>query len=421
MNFKPLSVGDLVFEIKSSLESRFRQVVVEGEVSNISKTVAGHIYFTLSDQRASLSCALFRGDAMRNSSVVRKLKDGDHIVVTGSIGVYAKRGVFQVVAKRIAPAGKGNLALQFELLKEKLAKQGFFDASNKKPIPKFPKRIAVITAPYGAALQDFLKVFKRRSLWCDVVIVPAIVQGESSARSLTEALLRAQELEDIDVIVLTRGGGAMEDLWSLNDEKLIEHIYECHIPVISAVGHQVDTTLSDYAADLRLETPSAAAEYLSQPHTEIMRQLDGLGQMLKSFLYKHQSDIQKRLERINPVNLARGIQMRINEFKYRLSRIDLARNEELYLGLQDKEMRASELLERAKNALEQKLEKSKNRVDLSGQLLRSIDPKNVLNRGYSYVQSESGVIAKMSDYDKLDSSETFTIHFSDGKGKAKKV
>ena len=152
-----------------------------------------------------------------------------------------------------------------------------------------------------------------------------------------------------------------------------------------------------------------------------MRQLDGLGQMLKSFLYKHQSDIQKRLERINPVNLARGIQMRINEFKYRLSRIDLARNEELYLGLQDKEMRASELLERAKNALEQKLEKSKNRVDLSGQLLRSIDPKNVLNRGYSYVQSESGVIAKMSDYDKLDSSETFTIHFSDGKGKAKKV
>ncbi|MEX1099239.1 MAG: exodeoxyribonuclease VII large subunit, partial [Bacteriovoracaceae bacterium] len=251
MSLKTLTVADLVFGIKSNLESQFRQVLVEGEVSNISRTVAGHVYFTLSDERACVSCALFRADALRNA-IIRKIKAGDRILVVGSLGVYAKRGVFQIVAKRLSPAGKGNLAFQFELLKEKFSKLGYFDAQIKQTVPKFPKRIALITAPYGAALQDFLKVMKRRSLWHDIVIVPAVVQGEESPASVVEALKNAQALKDVDVIVLTRGGGAMEDLWSFNHESVVEQIHQCEIPVISAIGHEVDTTLADFVADLRL-------------------------------------------------------------------------------------------------------------------------------------------------------------------------
>lgn len=421
MNFKPISVADLVYSVKSTLETEFRQITVEGEISNISKTVAGHIYFTLSDDRASVSCALFRGDAMRNGAV-RSMKDGDKIIVVGSIGVYAKRGVFQVIAKRVSPAGKGNLALQFELLREKFSKKGYFDASLKKTIPKYPKKIGVITAPYGAALQDFLNVMKRRSLWHHITIIPAVVQGEESAPSLVKAIENALAIGDVDVIVLTRGGGAMEDLWSFNDEKLIEAIYECPIPIISAVGHQVDTTLSDYAADLRMETPSAAAEYLSQPHTEIKRRLDGLGEKIKGMLFKHQHDIQKRLEKINPLNLLRGLQMRLKDCGHRLSRIELLKNKEIYLGLNDKDIQTAELLERAKNALDRKFEQARDRLGTSAQVMNAIDPNNVLKRGYSYVQCEKGtVVANLKDYVKLNKDESLIIHFSDGQGKAKKA
>lgn len=421
MNMRPSSVAQLVFDIKSNLENRYRQVAVEGEVSNVSKTVAGHIYFTLSDDRACVSCALFRGDAMRNAAA-RRMKDGDRIIVAGSVGVYAKRGVFQIIAKRIAPAGQGNLALQFELLKEKFSKMGYFDASVKKPIPKFPGKIGVVTAPHGAALQDFLKVMKRRSLWHNIVIVPAVVQGESSAPSLVEALKKAQKIEGVEVVVVTRGGGAMEDLWSFNHEKVVEAIYECPVPVISAVGHQVDTTLSDYVADLRLETPSAAAEFLSQPHTEIKSRLEGLGQAIKGLLYRHQHSIQKRLERINPVHLARGLQMRLAEFRHRLGRMDFEGNKERWLGLADKEMQASDLLERSLKAMEKSAESSRNRLGAIEHVLSAIDPKNVLKRGYSYVSDEEGrVLAKLSDYDKLNKNDKIQIHFADGSGDAKKA
>lgn len=421
MSLSPSSVSQLVFDVKSCLESRYRQVLVEGEISNISKTVAGHVYFSLSDEKACVKCALFRGDAMRNVAA-RKMKDGDRIIVAGSVGVYAKRGVFQVVAKRISPAGRGDLAFQFELLKEKLSKKGYFDASAKKTLPKFPGKIAVITAPYGAALQDFLNVMKRRSLWHHIVIVPAVVQGEASAASLVKAMRAVQEMDDVDVILLTRGGGAMEDLWSFNDERLIEEIYNCPIPVISAVGHQVDNTLSDFAADLRMETPSAAAEFLSQPHTQIRKRLSGSGRNLKGLLYRHQHEVQKRLARINPANLARGLQMRLAEFKHRLGRVELLKNQERYLGLADKEMLASDALERGRLALERILESSSNRLEMSGQVLRPLNPENTLKRGYCYVESgEKRVIAKHSEYDKLKKNESVKIHFADGVGGAKKI
>src|SRR5690606_12931867 len=209
---------------------------------------------------------------MRNP-LIRNLKNGDKIVVVGPISVYQKRGSFQLLAKRIFPAGEGQLKLQYERLKARLSQEGLFDIEKKKPIPKFPRRIAVITAEHGAALQDFLNVMERRSLWMDILIIPALVQGDGAPRSLLNALKKAESIEGVDVIVLTRGGGSIEDLWGFNDENLVRAIDNCTIPVISAVGHQVDFTLCDYVSDHRSETPTAAAEILSQPQTELNSRL----------------------------------------------------------------------------------------------------------------------------------------------------
>lgn len=203
-----LSVSQLVNNVKQILEGEFRFLKVEGEISNLSSSSAGHYYLTLSDRDSSISCALFRGDALRNPEV-RKLKDGDKVIVTGSIGVYSKRGTFQVIIKTIAPSGKGDLMAQFELLKKKLASEGLFDLENKTPLPKLPKRVAVITAKGAAALQDFLNVFERRSLWMDILLVPSLVQGDQAPKELVNALKRVikyhLEGNPIDVVVLTRG------------------------------------------------------------------------------------------------------------------------------------------------------------------------------------------------------------------------
>lgn len=273
MGIHVASVSDLVSSIKECLEEEFHEVMVQGEVTNLSPSSAGHWYFTLSDENASLSCALFKGDALRNP-LIRNLKNGDKIILSGPLSVYLKKGSFQMLVRRLVPAGEGQLKLQFERLKAKLSEEGLFDLERKKKLPLFPKRIAVITAEHGAALQDFINVMKRRTLWLNLVIIPALVQGEGAPKSLIQALEKAEGLRDIDVIVLTRGGGSLEDLWAFNDENLIRRIHHCPIPVISAVGHQVDFTLCDYVADHRSETPTAAAETLSQPQTELQARMN---------------------------------------------------------------------------------------------------------------------------------------------------
>lgn len=415
MSQKPQSVGELVNDIKLTLESQYRQVLVRGEISNISRTVAGHVYFTISDNEASASVALFRADALRNSVVMRKLKDGDAVILAGGIGVYGKRGVFQIICKRVMPEGKGGLSLQFELLKSKLAAKGYFDASSKAAVPKMPKKIALITAPYGAALQDFLKIIKRRSLWIDLVIVPAIVQGNESASSVINAINKVEEVGGIDVIVITRGGGAMEDLWSFNDERLIERAWKCRIPIISAIGHEVDYTLLDYVADLRLETPSAAAEYLSQAHTEIFHRLENYSHKLRSLLYRHQRDIQNRLQRVHPRNMLSKLESLLSSSKMRLERQRLLERKDLWLRVTDKEMLIGDLLERAKRSLDYGLKEQERKLKSMDQLLSSINPSNVLKRGFAYLEDPSGrVIATTGEYDKLE-NDKLIVHFFDGK------
>lgn len=415
------TVSDLVNHIKDVLEGEFHEVMVQGEVTNLSPSSAGHWYFTLSDENACISCALFKMDAMRNP-FIRTLKNGDKIVVLGPLSVYPKRGSFQILAKRIMPAGEGQLKLQFERLKAKLAGEGLFDLETKKALPVFPKRIAVITAPHGAALQDFLNVMKRRTLWHDIVIIPALVQGADSPRSLLSALKKAEALPGIDVIVLTRGGGSLEDLWSFNDESLVRAIHECAIPVISAVGHQVDYSLCDYVADHRAETPTAAAETLSQPQTELEKRLIFCQSHLRSELFKRKQSVELWIQRLHPREILGLIHEKVKNSHKALSEIRLRdRAHELTLH-HERSQELDELIMRMKHRMEVRIGDVKGEMKRLEQVMSALDPSKVLTRGYSYVESEQGVVlSTLKDFDKLPVEAVFGIRFQDGTGKVKKV
>lgn len=420
MGFDAASVSDLVGSIKNALEDQFQEVMVQGEVTNLSPSGAGHWYFTLSDENASISCALFKGDALRNP-LIRNLKDGDKIVIVGPISVYAKRGTFQLLAKRIFPAGEGQLKLQYERLKARLSQEGLFDIERKKAIPLFPKRIAVITAEHGAALQDFLNVMKRRSLWLDILIVPALVQGDAAPRSLLSALKKAEALNDIDVIVMTRGGGSMEDLWAFNDEHLIRAIADCKIPVISAVGHQVDFTLCDYVSDHRSETPTAAAETLSQPQTELKSRLVFCQTHLKSDLFKLYQHVQLMTQKFHPRELLNLMRTKIHEAEKRLSEIHLKNRAAELIGLPEASQRVDESILKLTHAMDMNSRGLSDKLTRLEQVMSALNPSSVLNRGYSYVQTSEGkVVTTVKEFEKIKKGTKIDIILHDGKGSALK-
>ena len=420
MGFEAASVSDLVGSIKTTLEDQFQEVMVQGEVTNLSPSGAGHWYFTLSDENASISCALFKGDALRNP-LIRNLKDGDKIVIVGPISVYSKRGTFQLLAKRIFPAGEGQLKLQYERLKARLSQEGLFDIERKKAVPLFPKRVAVITAEHGAALQDFLNVMKRRSLWLDILIVPALVQGDGAPRSLLSALKKAEAQSDIDVIVLTRGGGSMEDLWAFNDEHLIRAIADCKIPVISAVGHQVDFTLCDYVSDHRSETPTAAAETLSQPQTELKSRLVFCQTHLKSDLFKLYQHVQLMTQKFHPRELLNLMRTKIHEAEKRLSEIHLKNRAAELIGLPEASQRVDESILKLTHAMDMNSRGLSDKLTRLEQVMSALNPSSVLNRGYSYVKTSEGtVVTSMKDFEQNKKGTKIDIIFHDGKGSALK-
>ena len=420
LGFEAASVSDLVSSIKETLEEQFHEVMVQGEVTNLSPSAAGHWYFNLSDENAMISCALFKMDALRNP-LIRNMKNGDKIVVSGPLSVYPKRGSFQILAKRILPAGEGQLKLQYERLKGRLSQEGLFDLEKKKEIPAFPKRIVVITAEHGAALQDFLNVMKRRSLWLDILIVPAVVQGVNSAPSLVSALRKAQAIEGVEVIVLTRGGGSLEDLWSFNDETLVREIHRCQIPVISAVGHQVDFTLCDYVADHRSETPTAAAEILSQPQTELKSRLTFCQTHLRSDLFKLGQHVQLLAHKFHPRELLTIIGRKVADAQVRLSGFKLHERGEDLIGLHTASQEIDELVLRLNHSSALRFGQARDELKRLGQVLEALSPQKVLKRGFSYVQLPSGeVMISKQQFENLPQHSKIEIHFHDGKGMASK-
>ncbi len=291
-----LTVSQLTSVIKSALEDNFTDVWVEGEIFNFRVPSSGHIYFTLKDNTSQIRAVLFRPSARMLKFVP---KEGLHVLCRGRITVYEFRGEYQVVIEYMEPKGVGALLIAFEQLKEKLSKEGLFDESRKRPIPPFPKKIGIVTSPTGAAIRDILKIIERRFANVEIVIAPAAVQGERAAPEIVDAIGELNRIEGIEVIIVTRGGGGIEDLWPFNEEIVARAIFNSQIPVVSAVGHEIDYTIADFVADLRAPTPSAAAEMVVKNKEDIQRHLGTLYQRL---LYAEKTFLGKRRERINSLS-----------------------------------------------------------------------------------------------------------------------
>ena len=360
---KVFSVTEISLAIKEMLEGVLAGVSVEGEISNLKQAASGHIYFDLKDEGALISAVLFKGYARGLA-----LKEGAQILVKGDLSCYIKQGRYQILVKEASVKAQGNLYAEFEKLKAKLAAEGLFDNDRKLPLPKFPSRIGVITSPTGAAVRDILSVLKRRSANLEVIIAPVLVQGEGSKEQIKEALENLNKLTPkIDVILLGRGGGSIEDLWSFNEEIVVRAVAASTIPVISCVGHETDFTLTDFAASLRAPTPSAAAELVVENGKSVIEHIKRLNKMLVQSL-----DI--KYERLN-ARLLRAAENKI--FK---------EPQTIFLK---KEQQLDDLYEQLITAAEQKINKAQDKLTLNIHRLNLLSPKATLKRGYAIVRRAS--------------------------------
>jgi len=419
LDSKPLTITKLLEQIKYSLESHFKNIHIEGEITNLSFSQSGHYYFSLSDKDSMLSACLFKMDALRNP-VIQKLKDGVKVLVSGDINVYQKRGSFQIVVKKIIPLGLGDLKEQFEKLKLKLKSEGLFDIDHKKPIPKMPKRVAIITAEKGAALQDFLNIYRRRSLWMDIILVPALVQGQDAPKSIRKALHQillfdrdAPLGKKIDVIVLARGGGSLEDLWAFNDEGLAYDIFNSPLPIISAIGHEVDYSISDFVADLRAETPSAAAEILTHHQTLIKDLMVASRRRMLLLGDRIFSRAKIKLESMNPKIQINKIWLNYNKFNERLNRCDLSYRVNDLTKIHESYLELDYLWNKLKIKLNDQMTASHNDLKNLNNLLNAMNPTGVLERGYTYVEIDKNIVSRQSEWDSVTSG-VVDLHFFDG-------
>ncbi len=292
---KIYSVAEITRAIKSSLETQFSGVWVEGEITDFKHHTSGHMYFRIKDEGAVMDAVMFRGS---NSILRFKPKDGTQVLVFGKVSVYEKRGQYQMYVERMEPKGVGALQLAFEQLKEKLRNEGLFETSRKKPIPHLPKKIGIITSPTGAAIRDILNIVNRRFSNIHILILPVLVQGPEAAPDIAKAIDTMNKREDIEVLIVGRGGGSMEDLWAFNEEIVARAIARSKIPIISAVGHEVDFTIADFVADMRAPTPSAAAELVIPEKTELESTVRSLRQRLENAVRSDWALLKEKLARI---------------------------------------------------------------------------------------------------------------------------
>ncbi len=338
---KVFSVSEISQIIKEMLEGVFAEIKIEGEISNLKTASSGHIYFDLKDENALISVVLFRGYARGI-----KLEEGLKVQIEGEISCYIKQGRYQIIAHSVQTQSKGNLYLEFEKLKEKLTKEGLFDEDKKLPLPKFPKRIGVATSPTGAAIRDILSVLNRRATGLEIIIAPCAVQGDAAKYEIVEAIKNLNNLKPkLDAILVGRGGGSMEDLWAFNEEPVVRAVAASKIPIISCVGHEVDFTLTDFAASLRAPTPSAAAELVVETSSSILQRINQLNK-----------------------NLLQTITIKYERLFGRLK-----------MAVENKIFKNPAIIF---NQKEQRLDIAQNR-------LNDLSPFNVLKRGYSIVRRKS--------------------------------
>jgi exodeoxyribonuclease VII large subunit len=390
---KIFTVGELTRQIRGVLETKFRAVWVQGEISNYKLHPSGHQYFTLKDQRAQIACVIWRDTIVPPR---QPLVDGTQVQVYGTVTVFEARGQYQLNVQILQPHGVGLLQAKFEALKRKLEAQGLFASERKRPLPQFPRRIGIVTSPTGAAIRDMFNVLRRRAPWLQILINPVRVQGTGAAQEIAVAIrelaLPNQAFAPVDLIVLTRGGGSIEDLWEFNEEIVAWAIFHSAVPIVSAVGHEIDFTICDFVADLRAPTPSAAAELIVPDIVDLQRRIDGCSRVLSRQLLSRVRDAQQRMDHARET-LQRCLAHRIDSYKRGLLHVTRAlqtRNPARELTM--RRNRFVELHRRLAACPGRVLETARHCFQHIEGLLRVLGPDATLRRGYSITMNESGKI-----------------------------
>lgn len=386
-----------VKQVNAYIKNMFTQdfmlnrIYVKGEVSNCKYHTSGHIYFSLKDESGAIACIMFAGQ--RNGLSFR-MQDGQQVIVLGSVTTYERDGKYQLYAKEIILDGAGLLYEKFEALKKELGEMGMFAEEYKQPIPKFAKKIGVVTAPTGAAIRDIMNISARRNPYVQLILYPALVQGEGAAASIVKGI-EMLDTQGVDVIIVGRGGGSIEDLWAFNEEPVAKAIFHCKTPIISAVGHETDTTIADYVADMRAPTPSAAAELAVYEYRALENYLEEMRLKLKRTLYQ-----KLQLKR-----------MKLESYRLKMNYLH-PKNK-----LREQQQRSIEIEQKLRNMMEKSLNLAKQRLAIQIERMKGLSPLAKLNQGFSYVSSECGMVVKSIEQVKQD--DRLTIYMTDGIVKAK--
>lgn len=364
-----------------------RNISVKGEISNCKYHTSGHIYFTIKDAAGTISAIMFAGS---RRGLGFTMKEGDKVIVTGSVEVYEKTGSYQLYARQIELDGAGNLYLQFEKLKNELEEMGYFAKEYKIPIPKYARRIGIVTAPTGAAIQDIRNISKRRNPYVELILYPALVQGEGAAQSIVNGI-HALEQIGVDIIIVGRGGGSIEDLWAFNEKIVADAIFNCRIPTISAVGHETDWTIADFVADMRAPTPSAAAELAVFDYRLVQDKLYEYNRRMQNSLY-------------NKLELSR---QKLNSYKLKLDYLSPEHR------LNENRRRLMEYEEKLKLRIDMIIKEKKHMLELYAGRLEACSPVKKLGQGYAYVEDYNG--KSLRSVEGVEANQDITIYLLDGK------
>ena len=389
MNKNIYSVGQINNYIKNMFSQDFmlRNISVKGEISNCKYHTSGHIYFTIKDAAGTISAIMFAGS---RRGLGFTMKEGDKVIVTGSVEVYEKTGSYQLYARQIELDGAGNLYLQFEKLKNELEEMGYFAREYKIPSPKYARRIGIVTAPTGAAIQDIRNISKRRNPYVELILYPALVQGEGAAQSIVNGI-HALEQIGVDIIIVGRGGGSIEDLWAFNEKIVADAIFNCRIPTISAVGHETDWTIADFVADMRAPTPSAAAELAVFDY-----------RLVQDKLYEYNRRMQNSL--CNKLELSR---QKLNSYKLKLDYLSPEHR------LNENRRRLMEYEEKLKLRIDMIIKEKKHMLELYAGRLEACSPVKKLGQGYAYVEDYNG--KSLRSVEGVEANQDITIYLLDGK------
>ena len=385
-----------VRQVNSYIKNMFAQdfmlnrIYVKGEVSNLKYHTSGHIYFSLKDESGTIACVMFAGS---RSGLSFRMEEGQQIIVLGVVDVYARDGKYQLYARKIVRDGVGLLYERFELLKKELPEMGMFAPEYKQKIPKYIRRLGVVTAPTGAAVRDIINITKRRNPFVQIILYPALVQGEGASESIVKGI-HALEAEKVDVMIVGRGGGSMEDLWAFNEEAVARAVFDCSVPVISAVGHETDTTIIDFVADLRAPTPSAAAELAVYDFMEMKKNLKLREERLLHFMQLILERKRQKLEQYSLRMRAYHPQQRLNEQR----------------------QFAADAENRLRREMMRRLEQEKYRLGLMAERLKGLSPLEKLSQGYAYVENSSG--ANVRTVSNVKQGEQITVYVTDGRIRA---